>query len=64
MEITNLTNIYIGVGPRNEYYLFVRSDTLDDGTMIPLQASSVGSHHRKVLEAWVKEQMERSEQQQ
>jgi len=60
-RIKNLSGVELGIGPRGEYYLFVTSETLQEGTMIPLQASSVNHPHRKVLEAWVKEQLARQE---
>jgi hypothetical protein len=56
-RITNLSGIELGVGPRGEYYLFVTSETLQESTMIPLQASDPAHSHRKVLDAWIDEQL-------
>ena len=60
-RITDLSGIELGIGPRDLYYLFVKSETLQESTMIPLQASYVDHPHRKVLEAWIKEQLDRQE---
>jgi hypothetical protein len=58
-RITDLSGIELGVGPRGEYYLFVTSETLQKSTMIDLEGSTPQTTKRKVLDAWVKEQLKK-----
>ena len=57
--IKELTGIVLGTGPRGDYYLFVTSETLHETTMIPLQASHPTHSHRKILDAWIDEQLKK-----
>jgi hypothetical protein len=56
-RIRNLSGIELGVGPRGEYYLFITSETLQEKTVIPLQASHASNSHRQILDAWIEEQL-------
>jgi hypothetical protein len=56
-RIKNLSGIELGLGPDGEYYLFFTSLTLDQGTRLRLQGSTPQTTERKVLDAWIEEQL-------
>ncbi len=58
-RIKNLSGVELGIGPRGEYYLFITSETLQESTMLRLQGSTPQTAERKVLDAWIAEQLKK-----